>query len=251
MTPIRTVVVDDEPLARQTLHQLLHARPGIQVVGSCGDGAEAVDVIRREAPDLVFLDVQMPEVSGFEVVERIGVDRMPALVFVTAYDRHALQAFEVHALDYLLKPFDDERFNRTVDHVLDHLHRPPSSLDALVHALETRDTPGASPDRLLIKEQGRMVFLPISEIDYVEAAGDYMVIHAGGTRHLLRETMQRLTQRLSGPAFVRIHRSTLVRVDRIRELRPQPSGDYDVRLHDGTSLRLSRRYWDDVEALLV
>jgi two-component system LytT family response regulator len=231
MEPVRALVVDDEPLARDRIRDLLAADPDVEVVGTCGDGVEAVEAIRALAPDLVFLDVQMPERGGFDVVETIGVDRMPVVVFVTAHDDYALRAFEAHALDYILKPFDEARFR-----------------DALARAkARVREARGSRPrflTRLMVKSGGRFVFLRDEEIDWLEADGNYVRLHVGPAEHLMRDTIRGLEARLDPERFLRIHRSTIVNLDRVREIHPLFHGEHRVVLSDGTKLTLSRGYRD-------
>lgn len=249
---LRTLIVDDEPLARERIRSLLKGESDIEIVGECGDGPSAVRLIREHGPDLVFLDVQMPELDGFGVLETVGADSVPAVVFVTAYDQYALQAFDVHALDYLLKPFDRERFERTLARARVQLEQRRSGgvtrrLESLLRDLRSDSR---TPDRLVIKSGGRVTFLSISEIDWIEAAGNYVQLHVGSTVHLLRETMSHLQSRLPEEEFVRIHRSAIVRLERIRELRPCFHGDYEVWLHDGTRLTLSRTYRERLQSRL-
>jgi two-component system LytT family response regulator len=241
---IRTLIVDDEPLARARIRALLQGEPDLTVVGECGDGGDAVAVLRAQQPDLVFLDVQMPVLDGFGVVEAIGPERLPALIFVTAHDRYALRAFEVHALDYLLKPFDRERFRQAVARARDRLARTDREAAGrqLLALLEEVRAARQAPQRLVIKEDGRVFFIRLDDVDWIEAAGNYVRLHVGGAVHLLRETMTALEGRLPGEKFLRIHRSTIVQIDRIRELEPWFHGDYRVQLRDGTALTLSRGY---------
>ncbi len=268
--PIRTLIVDDERLARATLRSLLDADPEIDVAGECKNGREAVASIRESAPDLVFLDVQMPGMDGFQVLERARPARMPAVVFVTAYDAHALRAFEVHALDYLLKPFDDERFDRALRRAKDHIRKGrvedlTRRLVALFGAAATPalTAPPAAPpppppaaqatpylDRIALKEGRRVTFLPVDEIDWIEAEDYYAEIHTRGRSHLLREPLRDLEARLDPRRFVRIHRSTIVNVARVRELQPLFHGEAAVILHDGTQLKLSRTRREPLLALL-
>ncbi len=236
--------MDDEPLARQRLRALLEQEPDIEVIGECADGQEAVAAIRAQAPDLLFLDVQMPKLDGFRVLEMIGPEQMPVTIFVTAYDRYALRAFEVHALDYLLKPFDRKRFQKAVSHARARLQpEEPRAVDPRLEALAEGVQSGRRPqERLVIKAGGRVFFLKTDAIDWVEAAGNYVRVHSGGEAHLLRETMNGLENRLDPHKFLRIHRSTIVNVERIQELQPWFHGDYVVILRDGTQLTLSRSY---------
>lgn len=255
MDPVRALIVDDEPLARETVRMLLDDRPDVEVVGDCANGEEAVAAIRAEAPDLVFLDVQMPALDGFGVIQAIGPDRMPVVIFVTAYDQYALRAFEAQALDYLLKPFDDERFGQALDRAVQRVRqRAFGSLSTqLVGLLQDLKRPAATPaylERIMVKTNDAVVFVDTDALTWIEAAGDYIVLHAGGTKHLLRETMRGILEQLDPRRFVRIHRSTIVRVDAIARLEPYFHGDYVVTLHDGTELKLSRRYWEHVEQVL-
>ncbi|HEX8879470.1 MAG TPA: LytTR family DNA-binding domain-containing protein [Candidatus Acidoferrum sp.] len=241
---IRTLIVDDEPLGRERIRALLARDPEIDVVEECPDGRRAVAAIERSRPDLVFLDVQMPEMDGFAVLEAIAGDRMPAIIFVTAYDRYAVQAFEVHALDYLLKSFDRDRFEAALERAKEEVHRSKAGVlsERLAGLLEDLQAKQKRLTRLVVKSGGRVVFLRVEEIDWVEAADNYVRIHAGRESHLIRETLQSLEGRLNPDKFLRIHRSTLVNVDRIRELQPIFHGDYLVKLNDGTELTLSRSY---------
>jgi two-component system, LytTR family, response regulator len=227
-TKIRTLVVDDEPLARSSLTVLLRLDPEIEIVSECGSGMEALAEIRSKKPDLVFLDVQMPECDGFDVLELLGRDLPPAVVFVTAYDQYALRAFEAGALDYLLKPFDNARFDRALGR----------AKERIVHG---KDLP-RKMERLAIKSVGQIWFLKISEIDWIEAADYYACLHAGTRTHLLRRSMSELDEELDHAVFCRIHRSTIVNLDRVRGLELNEDGEYEVLLDNGTRLRLSRRY---------
>ena len=241
---IRTLIVDDEPLGRERIRALLASDPDIEVIEECADGRRAVAAIERARPDLVFLDVQMPEMDGFAVLEAIAGDRMPVIIFVTAYDRYALRAFEVHALDYLLKSFDRERFAAALERAKEEIHRSKAGVlnERLAGLLEDLQAKQKRLTRLVVKSGGRIVFLRVDEIDWVEAADNYVRIHAGRESHLIRETLQSLEGRLNPDKFLRIHRSTLVNLDRIRELQPIFHGDYLVKLNDGTELTLSRSY---------
>ena len=249
MKKIKVLVADDEPLARERLAGLLSQEPDIEVVGQARDGEEAVTAIHDDSPDLVFLDVQMPQMSGFDVIEAVGSDRMPLVIFVTAYDQHALKAFQVRALDYLLKPFDRERFKDALGRARKQLERDENGdlgrrLLALVKDLR-RDQPKS--DRLVVKSGGRLFFLRTDEIDWVEAAGNYVRLHVGPGSHLLRETMNAIEGRLDPEKFFRIHRSRIVNMERIQELQPWLNGEYAVLLRTGTRLTLSRGYREKLQ----
>ena len=247
---MRTLIVDDEPLARERFRTLLCDEPDIELVGECGDGKEAVSAIREKSPELLFLDVQMPEMDGFAVLRAVGPERVPAVVFVTAYDRYALRAFDVHALDYLLKPFDRERFQKALERARAQLGERGTLGDRLLALLKDVKKVSKHPERFVIKSAGRVFFLRADEIDWVEAAGNYVQLHVGPTTHLMRETMGRLEARLDPEKFVRIHRSTIVQVDRIKEMQPAFHGDYIVILQDGARLNLSRSYREKLQTLL-
>ena len=252
MKKIKVLVADDEPLARERLSGLLSQEPDIEVVGQARDGEEAVTAIHDDSPDLVFLDVQMPQMSGFDVIEAVGSDKMPLVIFVTAYDQHALKAFQVRALDYLLKPFDRERFTDALQRARRQLERDETGdlgrrLLALVKDLR-RDQPRS--DRLVVKSGGRLFFLRTDEIDWVEAAGNYVRLHVGPASHLLRETMNAIEGRLDPEKFFRIHRCRIVNMERIQELQPWLNGEYAVLLRTGTRLTLSRGYRDKFQQRL-
>jgi two-component system LytT family response regulator len=249
---IRALVVDDQPLARDRLVTLLTAEPDVQVVGTAASGTDAIDAITALNPDLVFLDLQMPEVDGFEVIERIGVERMPMTIFVTAYDEYAVRAFEVHALDYLLKPFGRTRLQQAVSRARRLLDRDRTDhLAGQLRALVTElRGPGSVGDRILVRSGGRVVFVDADQIDWIEAEGNYARLHVGAESHLVRETMVNLMTRL-GDRFFRIHRSTIVNVERIKELRLAGGGDYDVVLMSGVRLGLSRMYKDALQDRLA
>lgn len=247
MSPLRTLIADDEPLARGTLRQLLADAPGVEVLWEASDGQQAADIIRANRPDLVFLDVQMPALDGFEVVDAVGPEAMPTTVFVTAYDQYAVRAFEVAAVDYLLKPFDDDRFFQALARARDAAQRHTATPTDLAHSLRQlveaqREAATEVLDRILVREGKTLSVLRTEAIDWVEADGDYAALHVGTRRHLLRETLTALERQL-GPEFVRVHRSALVNLRRIRDLRPTSSGDCTVHLLDGTPVRASRRYW--------
>lgn len=243
---IRAIIIDDEPLARDKVKRFLRDEEDVEITGECGDGNEAVSMIKKLSPDLVFLDIQMPEMNGFQVLQSIGSSQMPAVIFATAYDQYAIQAFDVHALDYLLKPFNRERFRRAVERVREQLTSQGSdNIEKRLRALLTDlKTEKKYLERLVIKSVGRVFFLKTKEIDWIEAAGNYVKLHVGRESHMLRETMNGLESKLDPEKFLRIHRSTLVNIDRIKELHPLFSGDYTVILQNGAELTLSRSYRD-------
>ena len=251
MAKIRTLVVDDEPLAREGILIRLRGEPDIDVIGECRNGREGAAAILREAPDLVFLDVQMPRLDGFGVIESVGPKRMPPVIFVTAYDEHAVKAFEVHALDYLLKPIDGARFRDALERarlrVRSHdLEAIGGQLQEMLGALKA----GAEHlERLSIKSRGRITFLSVNDIDWIEAADNYVQVHTGRQSHLVHATLNGLESRLDSRRFLRIHRSAIVNVSRIKELQPLFHGEYTVTLHNGTRLTLSRRYRDKLKQL--
>jgi two-component system, LytTR family, response regulator len=252
MKKIRVLVADDEPLARERLTTLLSSEPDVEVVAQARDGEDAVTAIHDHSPDLVFLDVQMPQMNGFDVIEAVGTDKMPLVIFVTAYDQHALKAFQVRALDYLLKPFDRERFTDALQRARKQIERDETGdlgrrLLALVKDLR-RDQPRS--DRLVVKSGGRLFFLRTDEIDWVEAAGNYVRLHVGTASHLLRETMNAIEGRLDPEKFFRIHRSRIVNMERIQELQPWLNGEYAVLLRTGTRLTLSRGYREKLQERL-
>jgi len=262
---VRAVIVDDEPAARRGVRLLLSRDPEITVVGEAADGIEAVDLIRRERPEMVFLDVQMPGVDGFEVLRRVEGAASVAVVFVTAYDEHAIKAFEINAVDYVLNPYEDERFFAAVRRAKTELRGRDAEALALrlarllqhVEREAAGSTQESKPaggehrsDRILLKSSGEIFLLKADEIDWIEAEGDYMKFHASGKTHLLRETMARLESRLDPRRFIRIHRSTIVNIDRVRKLTPAFAGEYAVVLGDGTKLRLSRGYHERMQAVM-
>ena len=252
MSKIRTLVVDDEAMARERVLSLLLQQPDIEVVGECADGAQAVAAIERLEPELVFLDVQIPVMDGFGVIRAVTPQRMPMVVFTTAYDEYALRAFEVHALDYLLKPFDGPRFLRTLERARERLERQRAGdlgkrLLAMVQDLKPERSQNA--DRLVVKSGGRIYFIRIDEIDWIDAAGNYVRLHVKGESHLFRETMSAMEQRLDSSRFVRIHRSHIVNSDRIKELLPG-NGEHVVVLRSGVRLTLSRGYREKLQEKL-
>lgn len=252
MKKIQTVIIDDMPLARQKLARFLNDDPEIEIVAECGNGLEAIDAITSLKPELVFLDIQMPEVDGFEVLSHIGLDHMPAFIFVTAFDHFALKAFEVNALDYLLKPYDRERFVQALNRAKKQLQRtePEPQDERLLALLKTLNPEQKFLKRLAVKTSGRTIFLMVDEIDWIETAGNYLELHVGKEVHLIRERMNQIESRLDPTRFVRIHRTTIVNLDRIKELQPLFNGDQTVILRNGNQLTLSRTYRDRLLALM-
>jgi len=239
---IRAVIIDDEPLARRKIRQMLARDPEVEVVGDCGNGREAIAAINAQNPDLVFLDVQMPEVDGFAVLESIAAVRTPLVIFVTAYDQYALRAFEVSAVDYLVKPFDRRRFEKAMQRAKSRIESERGSdvnRQALALLAELRAR-SSHIERLVIKAGGRAFFLKTEEIDWIEAEGKYVRLHAGKESYLLREAISSIEGQLDPKQFPRIHRSTIINIDRVRELQPWFHNEYRVILNDGTELMLSR-----------
>jgi two-component system LytT family response regulator len=240
---VKALIVDDEALARERVRTLLAAAPGVTVLAECSGGREAVEAIVEHQPDLVFLDVQMPDLDGFQVLEALGDDDLPAIVFVTAYDEYALRAFDVHAVDYLLKPIEPERFAKTLEHVrLSLRDRSDRRIEALLDTLPL--------DRLVIRTRGKVFFLKPSEIDWVEADGKHVKLHVGREMHVVRQQLKRLEPRLAPHGFVRVHRSAIVNVDRIKELEPWFHGEYVVILKDGTKLTSSAAHSEALHRII-
>ena len=239
---IRTLIVDDEPLARERVRTMLATEPDIELIGESATGTEAVAVIEEKHPDLVFLDVQMPGMGGFEVLRALKKDTMPLVIFVTAYDQHALKAFEVHALDYLLKPFKQGRFRETMAHVREVLAgREAAENSRKLLALIGQTQPQSERlARIPVRNGERVVFVKVENIDYIESAGNYVVVHAGTENHVVRETLTALEEKLDPKQFLRISRSTLVNTEQIKELQPLFKGEYAVLLHTGKQLTMTR-----------
>ena len=268
MNRIRTLLVDDERLARRGLELRLAAAPDVEIVGECENGRDALDKINALSPDLMFLDIQMPGLSGFDVLARVPQDSMPVVVFVTAFDKYAIDAFEARALDYLLKPVEDVRLTRALGRVREHLEERSAlrqrermlglladiggagELDPEVLLARVAAPASQYPEVLAIRTGREVVRLPSAEIDWIDAAGDYMCIHAGNATHVLRSTMKELEQALDPAAFQRIHRSAIVNLKRVRKLRPHANGEYFLTLQGGQELKLSRTHRDKVELLL-
>ncbi len=262
---LRALIVDDEPLARRTIKNLLEEDPGVEVVGECGGGAEAVESIRARPPDLLFLDIQMPGMDGFDVLSSVELERISAVIFVTAYDAYALKAFEVHALDYLLKPFTDERFREALARAksqaeLKEARGLAESLRAFLRGragAEDEEAAAASArkgvrlTRFMVKTGGRVIFVNPRDVDWIEADNYYVKLHVGGRAHLLRLSMKELEERLDPKTFWRTHRSAIINLDRVKELHQHPGGDYVVVLRDGTELKLSRARRERLQELLM
>ncbi len=240
---VRTLIVDDEPLARERLRQLLQPQPGIELIGECSDGQQALAAIQQQKPDLVFLDIQMPELDGFQVLEAIPSPR-PAIVFVTAYDEFAVRAFEVHAVDYLLKPFNRDRFQLALTRAIEQVQHSSATAreERQAALLAELKPPTVHPDRIAVKSGGRVALVKVAEIEWVQAGHNYVELHENTHTHLLRETLGALEKRLPPEKFVRISRSVIVNLDRVKELQPLFWGEYAVILQNGTRLTLSRRY---------
>jgi two-component system, LytTR family, response regulator len=245
----RVIIADDEPLARARLRMLLADEPWIEIIAEATDGRTAISAIEKFRPDLVFLDIQMPGGSGFDVIDSIGAARMPFVIFVTAFDRYALRAFDVHALDYLLKPFDRERFRDALVRARERLERSSSGdLERKLLALVSDLKPNPQPmERFVIKSGGRVFFLRAEDIEWIEAAGNYVKLHVGAETHVFRETMNSLEARLNPSVFFRIHRSHIVNIERVRELQPWFNGEYVVFLTSGARLTLSRGYREKLQ----
>ncbi|RKH20549.1 DNA-binding response regulator [Corallococcus sp. CA047B] len=252
--PMRVLIVDDEPLARQRLKDLLAEAPDMALVGECRNGHEAIAAIGAERPDLVLLDVQMPGPDGFGVLRALPAEHTPAVIFVTAHRDFAVQAFEANALDYLLKPFDRERFRTSLARARDRHRAVPSTLDAellaRLESLSLRQSPTPYVTRLVAKVGWRMRFLQVEDIDYLTAEGNYVSVHVGKQSHLTRETMSALEEKLDPKQFLRAHRSFIVRLDRIEEVEPLPPGEYAFILRDGTRLTSGRSYRAQVQRAL-
>lgn len=267
---IRALVVDDESLAREALLVMLSDDAEIEVIAECRNGREAVEAIREQSPDVVFLDIQMPEMDGFQVIEKVGVEQMPVTVFVTAFDQYALRAFDAYALDYLLKPFDHDRFNTALQRAKiqvrqQNIGKISENLFAALQDLKLETGESLSNEgggkskkavnkepieRVVIKTNGRIYFLKVDEIDWVEGAGDYLCLHSGSQTHLIRETMGNFHTKLNAKKFLRIHRSTIVNIERIKDINPFFKGEYVVTLINGKRLKASRGYRREIQALL-
>lgn len=252
MSKISVLIADDEAPSRRRMKQMLSEMPDVEIVGECEDGREAVSFIRAHAPDLVLLDIEMPGVSGLDVIAELGLQKTPAVIYVTAHDEFALRAFEVRALDYLLKPFDRERLRKAVEHARSQIEdsRVVEFTRRLRPMLENVLVEGDYPNRLEVKSRGSTVFIPVDEIDWVNAADNYLELHAGRETYLMRETLGQLEESLDPSRFVRVHRSHLVNVDRVKEMKPVFNKDQVLTLRDGTQVTVSRTYYDKLLAAL-
>jgi two-component system LytT family response regulator len=253
---IRTIVADDEHLARKKLRVLLDSEPGVQVVAECQDGLQTVSAVQTHRPDLLLIDIRMPDMDGFEVLKQIASDEMPVVVFTTAYDQFAIRAFEAHALDYLLKPFDGERLHHAVERARAELLKVHDRdltgriLDLLAKNMEPKIESKPVDDRMVIRAGGKVVFLDVKEIDWIEAAANYVKLNVGKDSYLLREGIGSISERLDPDRFVRIHRSVIVNVRKIKELQPCESGEYIAVLRNGKELSCSRGYRTQLQRLI-
>src|SRR2546423_4471648 len=250
--PIRALIADDEALARKLIRRMLKDDRDLEVIGECSNGKETVAMIRKESPDVVFLDVQMPEMDGFAVLESIGIERLPEIIFTTAYEQYAIRAFELHALDYLLKPFDQTRFKDAIKYAKERLRseRRNDGRMQISALLENIKNKPQYLERLVIKAGGRITFLRADEINWIEADDKYVHLHTGKARPMVRQTLTAMEAQLDPAKIRRIHRSTIGNVERIAELQPLFSGEYSILLQDGTKLTLSRNYKDKLFELL-
>lgn len=252
MARIRAVIVDDEPIARRGVRTQLKSDPGIEIVEECVNGLEAVEAIRESLPDLVFLDIQMPEMDGFDVIEAVGPEQMPTVIFVTAYDRYAIRAFEVHALDYLLKPFDRERFRGALRRAKEHIQRDAAGdLHGQLSGLLRDHRPARTHlERLVVKSAARIFFLNVDDVDWMESADNYVRLHTGAESYLIRGTLNGMEARLNPDVFLRIRHSAIVNIKRVKELHAMFHGQYSIVLRDGTQLLSSRRHAQRIKSLL-
>ena len=241
---IRALIVDDEPIARKGIRRFLHAEHGVEIIGECSDGIEAVESIQALKPDLMLLDIQMPELDGFGVIEALQGKHVPVVIFITAFDEFALKAFFVHALDYLLKPLKQEQFHRAIERVraILHFHQTEEFEKRLNTMLQYVSSQRKYLERLIIKSQKNIIVVHVRGVDWFEAYGDYIRVHCGNKTHLIKNTMNEIEKSLDPEVFVRTHRSTILQMNRVKELRPLSNGDYVITLNDGTKLSLSRTY---------
>ena len=247
--PIRVLIVDDESLARDRIRLYLKTRPNVSVIGECRNGREALNLLTEKSVDLVFLDISMPDVDGIELIDLVGIENFPPVIFTTAYDEYAVKAFELHAVDYLLKPFSEDRFLESLERAeREMLLRNGSHRQALEQLVASKGA--RARRRLLVRDSGQINIVEIDDIDHIEAAGNYLMLHLGKNRHMIRETMKGILERLHTEQFVRIHRSYIVNIERIKRLIPQDHGDFTVELTSGHSVPLSRRFRPSVEEYL-
>lgn len=253
MADLRAIVVDDEPLARERLRTFLSSEPGVSVIGECQNGDEALVAVRRDAPNLLFLDVQMPGMNGFEVLQKLNGSAPPAVVFTTAHDQYAVQAFEIHAVDYLLKPFDRERLRLALERARTRVtSQKPGDIQAKLAAMLEDIRSGArQPERIPIKSNGKVTFVRIPEIDWIGSADNYVELHVGTHSHLIRETMNSIASRLPPEQFIRVSRTAIVNLSRVKELHPLFHGEYAITLTTGAKVTLSRSYRDQLPRLGV
>jgi two-component system, LytTR family, response regulator len=256
LAKIKTLIIDDEALAREGLRLMAAGDAELEIVGECATGQEALAALREHAPDLLLLDVQMPEMNGFELLQRAAVQPLPVVIFVTAYDRYAIRAFEAQALDYLLKPVSDERFSQSLARAKAQIAQGRAQeenrrLTALLANLQQDQKPAAPPERMVVKSGGQVFFIQLADIDWIEAADYYVMLHVNDKAILLRETLAELTARLNPQQFVRIHRSAVVNLNKIKEVRAARRGDYTVILHNDTQLKLSRRRRAQLQELIA
>lgn len=249
---LRALIVDDEPPARAILRRMLQEHADIEISGECANGQSALKALRAHPPDLLFLDIQMPEMDGFALLEALGEERMPAVIFVTAYDHYAVRAFEVAAVDYLLKPFDHERLDKALQRARASLREQNNNdrAEQVLRLLTQMHARSEYLERFVVKQNGRVALIPAADVDWIEVEGNYLRLHTGKTAHLIRETLNNLETRLDPRRFLRIHRSTMVNLDRVQELHVHFNEEHLVILKDGRQLTLSRRYRDKVSQAL-
>jgi two-component system LytT family response regulator len=245
----KVLIIDDEPLARARIRDLLKDERQFEIIGESCNGNDAVMIIEEKKPDLIFLDVQMPELNGFDMLEKIHVDEMPQVIFVTAYDKYAIRAFEYHALDYLLKPFDRNRFRNTLKRAKEqiNLRRTKNLRYQLRELLDDVKPTSKYLERIVVKSAGRIIFLKTEQIHWIEAAGNYVMLHVNEDNHLIRETMTEMERKLNPNKFMRVHRSAIVNIDYIKEIQPWVNHEYLVVLKDDTKLTLGRKYRDNLK----
>ena len=247
---VRAIIIDDEPLPRERIATLLTGHPEVQVIAECGDGAEALRVIGDARPDLVFLDIQMPELDGFEVLEALEISPLPAVIFVTAFDEYAVRAFEVSAIDYLLKPIDPARFEQALGRAMRRMSVSPGGGGELQAFLSRWRSQRGFAARFVVRFGGKLIFVQPQDVDWIDAAGNYVRLHASGRQYLVRGTMKSIESRLDPDVFVRVHRSAIVNIDRVVSLEPYFHGEYVVQMRDGSKLTSSRSHSGRLRALL-